>query len=543
LDLSELNEQLNKEYDDNEQKLQRELLRIQTISEAIDGGFKINKNDSNFSILYISEKLAGMLGYTVEEFLMVSDSYWRTMVDMDDVRKDSKTAIEDLENGRIYTLNYKMRCKDGGWKNVQDRGRLIRTEGQEDEVWSIIIDRDEVIKTEKALEIAKSANNSKTTFLNNMSHDIRTPMNAILGFAQLMENKINNPDVIKDYVSKIKNSSEYLLSIINNVLDMARIESGKIELDECVMCIKTANVNIMDVFESEINRKKLDFTCSINVEHKYVFGDQQRVAQILINLISNAIKYTPENGKIHVDISEYPCDKDGYAIYETTVSDTGIGMSKEFQNIIFDSFSRERTTTESKVIGSGLGMSIVKRLVDLMGGTIEIQSELGNGSTFKIRLCHKLAEQFDEVLSDDITASTEEINFSGKRVLLTEDNDINAEIAITVLENIGFSVERAADGVECIDMINNAAADYYDLILMDIQMPVLNGYATSDKIRKINDSKKSAIPIIAMTANAFEEDKKAALESGMNGYVSKPFNIPDLIKVISDIFKKQENSI
>lgn len=387
-------------------------------------------------------------------------------------------------------------------------------------------------KLEDAKEAAEAANNAKTMFLNNMSHDIRTPMNAILGFTGLMEKNIDNPQIVADYLHKIEDSGRYLLSIINNVLDMARIESGKIELNEEVMDIMDQEISLPALFESDIKKKNINFTHKLNITHRYVLGDSTRIEQVFINLLSNAVKYTPEGENIHFECNEIPCEKEGYATYVTVVSDTGIGMSKEFVEHIFESFSRERTTTESKVIGTGLGMSIVKKLVDLLGGTIEVESTLGKGSTFTVTFTHKIVDAVNE---REDNQDAQPIDFSGKRILLTEDNELNAEIAMAILEDFGFEIEHAEDGVICVDMLTKADPGYYDLILMDIQMPNLNGYLATKKIRKLDDIEKSSIPIIAMTANAFEEDKKLAYEAGMNAHLAKPIEIEALTKTLKEI--------
>jgi len=387
-----------------------------------------------------------------------------------------------------------------------------------------------------ALREAEEANAAKTTFLNNMSHDIRTPMNAIMGFTTLMEDELDEPDRLKAHLEKIKVSGEYLLTLINNVLEVARIDSGKETLDEDFTDLMDESCSVAPLLESEINRKNLIFTNEMNIQHRYVFADIQKIKEITMNLMSNAIKYTPEGGSIHLQFDELPCDEEGYAIYVNTITDTGIGMSEDFQGVIFDSFSRERNTTESKVIGTGLGMSIVKKLVDLMDGSIEVESQLGKGTTFRITMKHKIVENPEEYIEKQQKQETiKNYDLTGKTVLLAEDNELNAEIAMTLLEDIGARVELAEDGVECINMLSEKEPGYYDLILMDIQMPNLNGYQATEKIRKFDDTVKANIPILAMTANAFEEDKKKALEAGMNGHIAKPIQISILIDTISRI--------
>lgn len=399
-----------------------------------------------------------------------------------------------------------------------------------------ILGRDVTEAREKAdtkaqLEIAKAASAAKSAFLFNMSHDIRTPMNAILGFAGLMEKEINNPEKLKDYLEKIKVSGDSLLMIINNVLEISYLDSGKDSVNETIMDLMEDGLQFMPLFENQLKAKNLTITHDMDITHQYIYADVAKIRNITMNLISNAIKYTPEGGKIALHFCEYPSERAGYAVYEEVVSDTGIGMSRDFQEHIFETFTREHDTTESKVPGMGLGMSIVKRYVDLMGGHIEVESELGKGSTFRVILEHRLA-------AGKASASpAEPADIRGRRILLAEDNDLNAEIAVTILEEAGAKVERAADGRECIDMLLSRPAGYFDLILMDIQMPKLNGYQATREIRSLEDRRKASIPIIAMTANAFEEDRQNALAVGMDEHLAKPINIQVLLNTLTDILR------
>jgi len=385
---------------------------------------------------------------------------------------------------------------------------------------------------DKARQDADMANRSKSTFLFSMSHDIRTPMNAILGFSDLIEKNKENPDKISDYLTKLKGSGNYLLSLINNVLDLARIESGKETLDEQFLDIGDVKGSVVPVIEELVRKKNLHMSDSVIVQHPYVMVDKVKVQQITMNLLSNAVKYTPEDGHITCTMHEEPCAKPGYGTYVLTVTDDGIGMSPEFVERIFDDFSREYNTTECKIIGTGLGMSIVKKLVDLMEGTIEVKSELGKGSTFIVTFQHKIVENPEAFLKQRTDVESQGVSVEGKRILLAEDNELNAEIATTLLEDAGVLVEHACDGLECIKMLTEQTCDYYDLILMDVQMPNLDGYAATRSIRELDDPIRSNIPIIAMTANAFEEDKKRALSSGMNGHLTKPIDVQKLMEAI-----------
>ena len=385
---------------------------------------------------------------------------------------------------------------------------------------------------EKAVHEAKSANEAKTRFLFNMSHDIRTPMNAIIGFADLLEKHIDERDRAIDYIGKIKSSSEFLLSLINYVLETARIESGKTSLKKEVRCASGLIESLTDVFEPEVRKKGLTYSYTKDIQHDYVIGDETKIREIFINIIGNSLKYTPAGGKITIAIKEVPFERENYIAYRITVEDNGIGMSKEYLPHIFEEFSREHTSTESKVVGTGLGLPIVKALIDLMGGTIEIESEVGKGTKTTVMIPFEIAtpEQILEVQQKEKEFVPEDIK--GKRILVAEDNELNAEITLTVLKEKGLLVERAANGKECVEMLKEKPADYYDMILMDIQMPEMDGYQATEMIRNLGDS-RAAVPIVAMTANAFEEDRQKALDAGMNAHVSKPVDMNVLFRVMA----------
>ena len=393
------------------------------------------------------------------------------------------------------------------------------------------------IELEDAYNKSQSASKAKTSFLFNMSHDIRTPMNAILGFADLIEKHLDEKDKCKMYLQKLKSSSSFLLSLINNILDMARIESGQTEIVESVWNVNNFVSDLVSVFESAIKEKNLKFIKFMDIKHENVYCDATRLRQIYLNIISNAVKYTPNGGEIKLIIKEIESDKEGYARFQTIVSDTGIGMSKEFLPHIFEEFSREKTTTESRVVGTGLGMPIVKTLVTLMHGTIEVESEQGVGTKFTVTLDHRIARKEEIKVEHEEIKDKDIVSYKGKRILLAEDNELNTEIAVTILEEAGFIVEHAENGQVCVDMIKNAKIGYYDLVLMDIQMPVMDGYKATETIRAINNP-RCDIPIIAMTANAFDEDKRKAYVIGMDGHIAKPINIPQLLETISKVLKK-----
>ena len=396
-------------------------------------------------------------------------------------------------------------------------------------------------KLEIALKKAEDASLAKTRFLHNMSHDIRTPMNAILGYTQLMEDELKGKELPEtlDHLKKLQQSGNLLLSILNNVLDMARIESGKMEIDESYSQIKEIQQTLLAIFDDEAKKKNIAFHYTVNVEHEHVLTDITKVKEIFANILSNAIKYTPSGGSVTVNVDELPCDEPGYMIARTSVSDTGIGMSQEYLTRIFEAFTREQNTTKSKIAGSGLGMSIVKKYVELLGGTINVESEPGKGSTFTVTLKHRIADEgYYKKMHAENPGTGSEI-LAGKNILLAEDNDLNAEIAVAILERFGLKAERVEDGIQCVSRIKNMPAGTYDMILMDIQMPKMDGYQATQEIRHLPDQDKACIPIVAMTANVFEEDKRDAAAAGMNGHIAKPIQADDLLLILAEIIRKQ----
>ena len=396
-------------------------------------------------------------------------------------------------------------------------------------------------KLKKAYVAAENANKAKTEFLNNMSHDIRTPMNVILGYNHLMKSQLTESKQL-DYQKKIEQSGKLLLAIINNVLDMARIESGKIKVDENYERVGEVVDEIISTFSSEAEEKEIHLSGSMKVTHRNILCDGTKIREIYVNLVSNAMKYTPRGGNVTITVEELPCEKEGYMKVKSEIKDTGIGMSKEYLPTLFEPFSREQNTTIGRIGGTGLGMPIVKKMVDLMGGSIEVASELGKGTVFTFTLMHKIADRkFYSQKTEAAETSEMGKNLSGKHVLLAEDNDLNAEIAVTVLEETGIVIERVEDGIQCVNRVVQMSPGTYDLILMDIQMPNMDGYKATRCIRRLDDKKKAEIPIIAMTANAFAEDRKKAFDAGMNGHIAKPIDIEKLGAVILSVLNKQEN--
>lgn len=380
---------------------------------------------------------------------------------------------------------------------------------------------------------AREAGAVKDTFLANMSHDIRTPMNAILGFSDMIARHPDDGEVVRNAVEKIQASGNILLSIINDVLDLSKLDSGRIQAENTATDLNWMAQNMETMLDYSMKKGGIDFEIVNAMEHPIVWCDSTKLQQILVNILNNAVKFTPPGGQIFLKYEERPLPEEGLSEYQISVKDTGIGMDEEFQKHAFEAFERARTSTESKMEGTGLGLAIVKRLVDLMGGQITIQSKINQGTEISIVLSLKHATEAEtqpvRENMDDVYSATE---LQGIRVLLVEDNALNAEIACEVLQEAGMIVDWADNGMTGLDKLKVADAGYYQIILMDIQMPELNGYDATRKIRQLKDQKKAQIPILAMTANAFEEDRKKALEAGMNGFITKPIDIDNMLRVI-----------
>ena len=395
-----------------------------------------------------------------------------------------------------------------------------------------------MVKARKAQIQAEKANAAKSDFLFNMSHDIRTPMNALLGYSELIKRELTDPKLL-DYQEKMEQSGNLLLSIINNVLDMAQIESGKVELDEDYVKIRDIYQGIYKIFQAEAEKKGIHLEMEYDVQHEHVICDETKNREIFLNLISNAVKYTASGGRVTIKITELDCDRKDYMRIRTQVIDTGIGMSEEFLPSLFEAFARERNTTDGKIAGTGLGMPIIKKYIDMMYGTIEVESKQGEGSKFTVTLEYRIADKSYYEQDTEKSSDVDETDrISGKYILLAEDNDLNAEIAQFILEDMGLMVDRVEDGVQCVSRIEQSPAGTYDLILMDIQMPNMDGYKATEVIRDLADKSKANIPIIAMTANAFEEDRKKALAKGMNGHIAKPVDIEKMREILQNTFKR-----
>ena len=522
-------------------ELQRAYEVVKFVSKSCTSIYRINMQ--NCRLMHVSSvnesvhEVLGNEGDARERFIefcnkLVKPEWKKDMLaftDLDWVREQLKTQP---------IIKQEFECNACGWVIGSFVAGQRGDDGYCKEVVWTTVDVNEQKEKElrqlNALEEAKSAaveaNRAKSSFLLNMSHDIRTPMNAIIGFTGLLEKHQDEPERRHDYLKKLKESSALLLGLINNVLEMSRIEKGHLDVDIQAWGVEQMYDMFCSVFLDMMAHKGITFCHSMDVEHEYLYCDPIKIRDVVLNLLSNAYKYTPSGGRVELYIRQIPCEEEGNVIMETIVKDNGLGMSADYLPHLFEEFSREHTTTDMKVEGTGLGMPIVKNLLDLMGGTIDVESELGKGTTFKVRTKHRIAKKSDVVNVDMPNLSG--VDFKGKRILLAEDSDLNAEIAMEILRDVDFVVERAEDGLQCVDMIEKAPAGYYDLVLMDIQMPRMNGYEATRIIRKMEDREKANITILAMTANAFEEDKREALRAGMNAHLSKPIEVEKLIKTL-----------
>ena len=459
---------------------------------------------------------------------------------------DLDTISERFETHKI--LRYIYRNKNKQWiavsaivQNRDENGKLTDIQFLTHDVTD---QRERELQQEDALRIAlassEHANKAKTAFLNNMSHDIRTPMNAIIGFTALAASHMDQPDLVKDYLTKIGTSSKHLLSLINDVLDMSRIESGIVKIEENEVCIPDVLHDLKTIIQGNIQAKQQNLYIETqDVVHENVITDRLRLNQILLNIVSNAIKFTPTGGTVNIRVTEKTCNLKDFTTFEFRIKDNGIGMSEEFQTHVFDAFSREQTSTKSGIEGTGLGMAVTRNIVDMMGGTISLTSKEGKGTEFVVTLNFKIRKVLTmpmDIKEEPLQQTERENRYSGKKVLIVEDNELNREIATALLEEIGISVDSVEDGTDAVERMNEVDDDRYDLIFMDIQMPKMDGYMATREIRTLKNNKKANIPIIAMTANAFEEDKKKAFQAGMNEHIAKPIDIKIILDAFDQVF-------
>ncbi len=501
-----------------------ELIRKDTITEEImtkiPGCYHRCSTSEGFPFLYISDSFEEAVGWTREEIREELDNKFINLVWPEDLPLFDGLLEQIKDKGQGSSI-YRIRRKDGTYRWVQDSTMYIEA-GEESFYQCTFADITEYIDTlNREKEKAEVGSRAKSAFLFNASHDIRTPMNAIQGYTQILKEHPDQVELVRETIAKIEQSGDTLMKLLNDVLELSRIESGKEEIDLIAIDLEEVAVKLYNMVAPEIEKAGLSFVQNTQASNTLVWCDELKLTQIGMNLLSNARKFTPAGGTITYGVEQQPCERTGYANYRFYVRDTGIGMSREFVEKAFEQFERERTATESGVTGSGLGLSIIRKITELLGGTYHIQSELGKGTEVSVILPLKIATKED--ISPKLIQNRD-MDFSGKRILLVEDNEFNREISRYILENIGLEVEEAENGSVAVGKVMNAPAGHYDLILMDIQMPIMDGYTAAQEIRHIEDSRLASIPIVALTANAFAEDKEKSLEYGMNGHISKPID-------------------
>ena len=523
--------------EDLTKKLQNQL---DLFAVSIPGGVKISNDDPEYSFKYVSEQFANMLGYaTPEELMEASDGSIVGLVHPDDFAAGLADALDQYARSDHYATIYRMRCKDGTYKYIEDRGRKVIKDDGTTEHWNLILDKNDFMHKSIALKSEKKANESKSAFLSRMSHDMRTPLNGIIGLVKIDENHFDDMKLVRENHKKMKVSADYLLSLINEVLQMSKIEDGNVPLTQEIIDIRELSMDIVVIMEQRAKERGIQIQFESRGKgllYPYVYGSPVHLRQVFLNIYGNCIKYNRLGGKI-TTVADYTEAVDGITTYEWTITDTGVGMSKEYQKHIFEPFSQEKNDARTIYQGIGLGMAIVKGLVDKMGGTIDVKSEEGIGSTFIIRIPFKVASESETV---EEQKSETEGTIEGFHLLLAEDNELNAEIAQTLLSDEGAKVTLVGDGLQAVRMFQEKPDGYFDAILMDVMMPVMDGLTATKNIRASEREEAKTIPIIAMTANAFKEDEKKCLEAGMNAHLAKPIEIEHVKSVICEQIKNSK---
>ncbi len=533
-----------------EKEITKKNAMMQAIFSAVDCGILCHSTDGT-KILSVNKTALKILGYKSVEELTADGFYMISNSVLEEDKPLLRNAIKKLKKeGDSVSIEYRVKHDNGEILHIMGNIKLLKENGEffyqrfllditEQKIQEREKERRQTELLENALLQANAANKAKSIFLSNMSHDIRTPMNAIMGFTNLAIMNIDNQKQVEDYLKKIITSGNHLLSLINDVLDMSQIESGKLQIEESVCSLSDIINNLKNIIYTHIQDKKLELHIEmIDIEDDNIYCDKLRLNQALLNIISNSIKYTHEGGEITVRISEKPQKMNGFAEYEFYIKDNGIGMSEDFISHIYELFARERNTTNSGIQGTGLGMAITKNIVDMMNGTIEVKSKQDVGTEVTIRFSLRIYNKETKELTENTNKI--KVNSNANRILLVEDNELNQEIAEAILSSQGFEVKIAENGKVAVDMLKNSEIGYYSLVLMDIQMPVMNGYEAAKAIRNL-DTEHSAIPILAMTANAFEQDKQEALKCGMNGHIAKPIDIEKFISKLNDILNKKSD--
>ena len=505
--------------------------QLELFAVSIPGGVKISNDDPEYSFKYVSEQFANMLGYkTPKELIEASSGSILGLAHPDDIEFGLADALNQYTHSDHYATIYRIRCKDGTYKYIEDRGQKVVKEDGTIEHWNLMLDKNDFMHNSIELESEKKANKSKSDFLSRMSHDMRTPLNGIIGLLQIAERHFDDKDLLLESHKKMQVAANYLLSLINDVLQMSKIEDGNVPLTKDIIDFSKLTKDIIDIIEQRAKERgiKMQFNAKNDIRYPFVYGSPVHLRQIFLNIYGNCIKYNHIGGSI-LTTSDYTETDDGVVMYEWTITDTGIGMSKEYKEHIFEPFSQERQYIGSTHHGIGLGMSIVKGLLEKMGGSIEVESEEGVGSTFIIKIPFKIASTPYKV-----NKQTSEIKIDGLNLLLVEDNELNVEIAETLLSDEGAVVTVAKDGLQAVNIFKEKPEGSFDAILMDIMMPVMDGLTATKKIRTLNHPDAKKIPIIAMTANAFKEDKEKCLTAGMNAHLAKPIEIENVKKVLCE---------
>ena len=505
--------------------------QLELFAVSIPGGVKISNDDPEYSFKYVSEQFANMLGYkTPKELIEASSGSILGLAHPDDIEFGLADALNQYTYSDHYATIYRIRCKDGTYKYIEDRGQKVVKEDGTIEHWNLMLDKNDFMHKSIELESEKKANKSKSDFLSRMSHDMRTPLNGIIGLLQIAERHFDDKDLLLESHKKMQVAANYLLSLINDVLQMSKIEDGNVPLTKDIIDFSELTKDIIDIIEQRAKERgiKMQFNAKNDIRYPFVYGSPVHLRQIFLNIYGNCIKYNHIGGSI-LTTSDYTETDDGVVMYEWTITDTGIGMSKEYKEHIFEPFSQERQYIGSTHYGIGLGMSIVKGLIEKMGGSIEVESEEGVGSTFIIKIPFKIASTPYKV-----NKQTSEIKIDGLNLLLVEDNELNAEIAETLLSDEGAVVTVAKNGLQAVNIFKEKPEGSFDAILMDIMMPVMDGLTATKKIRTLNHPDAKKIPIIAMTANAFKEDKEKCLTAGMNAHLAKPIEIENVKKVLCE---------
>ena len=505
--------------------------QLELFAVSIPGGVKISNDDPEYSFKYVSEQFANMLGYkTPKELMEASSGSILGLAHPDDIEVGLADALNQYTNSDHYATIYRIRCKDGTYKYIEDRGQKVVKEDGTIEHWNLMLDKNDFMHKSIELESEKKANKSKSDFLSRMSHDMRTPLNGIIGLLQIVDRHFDDKELVLESHKKMHVAANYLLSLINDVLQMSKIEDGNVPLTKDIIDFSELTKDILVIIEQRAKERgiKMQFNAKNDIRYPFVYGSPVHLRQIFLNIYGNCIKYNRIGGSI-ITTSDYTETDNGVVMYEWTITDTGIGMSKEYKDHIFEPFSQERQYIGSAHHGIGLGMSIVKGLIEKMGGSIEVESEEGVGSTFIIKIPFKIASTPDKV-----NKQTSELKIDGLNLLLVEDNELNAEIAETLLSYEGAAVTVAKDGSQAVNIFKEKPEGSFDAILMDIMMPVMDGLTATKKIRTLDHPDAKKIPIIAMTANAFKEDKEKCLAAGMNAHLAKPIEIENVKKVLCE---------